>query len=194
MACLTNASPRIAVGTHVHHSTVESEFQQSLADIVLLNRSLADYGADTSKIREQLRHAVVRSFQGAWPADDFGPPEPASMDIESAVEEIEKQILALSPETPTQKWFQTQALASRFLVLVLLRREEPAGAFGVIEGKDGLFLLVLGEGFEELLAGVGHADGSGLIALVDVGHADNDGDGRQGEQQAREFHGGFLFG
>jgi hypothetical protein len=94
------------------HSTVESEFHQSLADIVLLDRTLADYGTDTGGVREHLRRAVISSFQAMWPSEDFGPPEPAGTDVEKAVEALEKQILALSPQTQTQKWFQTQALAA----------------------------------------------------------------------------------
>jgi hypothetical protein len=93
------------------HIAVKSEFQESLADIVMLDRYLADYGRETGEIRAQVRHVVARRFQAAWPWENFGPPEPGGADIEMAVEGIEKQILALSPETKTQNMFQTRALA-----------------------------------------------------------------------------------
>jgi len=94
------------------HNAVESEYQQGLADIVRLNGNLADYGKETDEIRAQLRHAVAGSFQAIWPSEDFGPPEPAGAAIEKAIREIEKQILALAPESRAQTWFQTRALAN----------------------------------------------------------------------------------
>ena len=41
------------------HSAVKSELQQGLADIVLLDRYLADYGRETGDIRVELRHVVA---------------------------------------------------------------------------------------------------------------------------------------
>src|SRR5215469_13170789 len=79
------------------HIAVKNEFQQSLADIVLLDRYLADYGRETAEIRAQIRHVVARRLQAVWPSENFGAPEPGGADIEMAVEGIEKQILALSP-------------------------------------------------------------------------------------------------
>jgi hypothetical protein len=94
------------------HSAVDSEYQQSLANILLLDRYLTDFGTETGEIRMQLRHAVVRSFQTLWPSENFGPPEPAGADLEGVVEGTEKQVLALSPSTQAQKWFQGRALAT----------------------------------------------------------------------------------
>src|SRR5215475_3632896 len=45
------------------HSAVKSEFQQGLADIVLLDRDLANYGRETGDIRVELRHVVARNLQ-----------------------------------------------------------------------------------------------------------------------------------
>ena len=94
------------------HIAVKSEFQESLADIVMLDRYLADYGRETGEIRTQVHHVVVGRLQAIWPSEDFGPPDPGGANVERAVEEIEKKILALSPETQAQKWFQEGALAT----------------------------------------------------------------------------------
>jgi len=94
------------------HIAVKNEFQQSLADIVLLDRYLADYGRETGEIRTQIRHVAARRLQAIWPSENFGPPETGGADIDRAIEGIEKQILALSPQTQAQNWFQARALAT----------------------------------------------------------------------------------
>ena len=90
--------------------TVESEFNGALASAALLDRYLAAYGQDTQEARELLRHFLVRRFQARWPADDFGPQEPAEAPNRSELVEMEQRILRLAPRDDAQKWFQSQAL------------------------------------------------------------------------------------
>ena len=92
------------------HITVENEYTQSLADVAMLDRYLAQYGAETQAPRALLRQALVRKFQSVWPTEDFGPQEPADKGGVSAVETIEHELLQLSPTSDAQKWLLSQAL------------------------------------------------------------------------------------
>src|SRR5215472_309386 len=58
------------------HGTVKSEYVQSLASVVLLDRYLAAYGPEAEDARILMRHMIVRRAQARWPEDDFGPKEP----------------------------------------------------------------------------------------------------------------------
>src|SRR5262249_53400957 len=92
------------------HNTVKSEYVQSLASIVLLDRYLAAYGADAQDTRILIRHMTVRRFQARWPDDDFGPQEPTGSANGSDLVDLEQRIIRLQPRDDSQKWFQSQAL------------------------------------------------------------------------------------
>jgi hypothetical protein len=51
------------------HNIVKSEFKQTLASTVLLDRYLAAYGPGTQEARALIRHVVVRTLQTRWPGE-----------------------------------------------------------------------------------------------------------------------------
>ena len=91
-------------------NTVEAEYTQSLASIVLLDRDLADYGPETKEIRKLLRGAAIRRFSRIWPGEQFGAVESGDFDREASIEPIEALVLRLAPAGPAQTWYYNQAL------------------------------------------------------------------------------------
>ena len=95
-------------------STFDSQdnaIRTSAANILTLDRHLARYGPETAPTRELLRSSLAYRVQMMWPAtgagtgtnlDDPSKPPP--------VEEVENQVLRLTPQTDAQRWFKTEAL------------------------------------------------------------------------------------
>ena len=78
------------------------------ADIVTLDRTMAKYGPEAKQVREQIRQAVEARLEATWPSDGA-----TSVPAGSAApaENIEGQILALTPQNDAQRYLQSQALA-----------------------------------------------------------------------------------
>ena len=86
----------------------ETAIRNSAVNILTLDRLLARYGAETKPTRDLLRSVVEFQVETTWPAkgrsrDVVALPTPQ-------VEEIENQILHLSPATEAQRWFKDGAL------------------------------------------------------------------------------------
>ena len=86
--------------------------KDAAANIVLLDRLLARYGPETQPTRDLLRRSLAARIEATWPPNRrtravnasqarSGPP---------AGEEVENQILRLSPTTDAQRWFKSEAL------------------------------------------------------------------------------------
>jgi hypothetical protein len=95
---------------NTYHSSIQTEYRQILADVILLDEYLRAYGPESDDVRQHIRHALLRSFQERWPDDDFGPKEPPDGARKGQVVDIQRQILALQPTDAAQKWLQIQAL------------------------------------------------------------------------------------
>ena len=83
-----------------------SELNQASANIVVLDRVLAQYGPETKEAREILRSAVARIIEGTWSHDrrgssQFGGASPSGIILE--------KIQALSAETEFQRAMKSQA-------------------------------------------------------------------------------------
>jgi len=91
-------------------NAVQNAYTTSLANVAMLDRHLAEYGAGTRTARALLRDALVRKFQAVWPTENFGPQEPSDGSALSAVESMEHELLKLTPATDAQKWLLSQAL------------------------------------------------------------------------------------
>lgn len=88
----------------------DASIRLSAANILSLDRLLARYGTETAPTRELLRQTLAYRIEAMWPTDGSSgiglrnpPPAPA-------VENIENQILALSPTTEAQRWLKSEAL------------------------------------------------------------------------------------
>lgn len=73
------------------------------ANILTLDRHLARYGPETAATRDLIRRTLAARIEADSPVQLTGAaPAP--------IEEIENQILALTPQTDTQRWFKTESL------------------------------------------------------------------------------------
>jgi hypothetical protein len=88
--------------------------KDAAANIVVLDRLLARYGSETQPTRDLLRRALAARIDATWPPDGGKPGAPDQSQARPAPpagEEVENQILRLSPETDAQRWFKSQALS-----------------------------------------------------------------------------------
>jgi hypothetical protein len=87
----------------------DAALKNSAANILTLDRHLVRYGPETAPTRELIRRALAYRIEVMWPQS--GPRGPADP-VNSAppIEEIENQILQLTPGTDAQRWLKTEAL------------------------------------------------------------------------------------
>jgi hypothetical protein len=88
----------------------DSAIRTSMSNILTADRLLARYGPETKPTRDLLKQAVAYRLQTTWPEDVT---TGAGFVLEQPgipVEQIENQILQLSPTTDTQRWFKSEAL------------------------------------------------------------------------------------
>jgi hypothetical protein len=92
-------------------NTMRGEIQETAAHIVLLDRLMANYGAETQEIRALLRSTTEARVASIWPGGDFEPSRFESADAITAGEAIQTKIRELSPRTDGQRWLQSRALS-----------------------------------------------------------------------------------
>jgi hypothetical protein len=91
------------------YATRRSEFTQMSANIVLLDRALANYGPEAKEARDLLRRAVARELQLAQPEDRTASPakfDPTAAGAEIVFDKIQK----LSPQNDAQRSLKAQLL------------------------------------------------------------------------------------
>ena len=97
----------------------DAAVKDAATNIVLLDRLLARYGPETQPTRDLLRRALGARIEATWPTRG----KPQARDVAqpragpSPAEEVENQILRLSPETDAQRWFKSEALTLTQAVL-----------------------------------------------------------------------------
>ena len=87
----------------------DAAIKSSAVNILTLDRDLARYGPDTRPIRDRLRSVVELRIESIWPSDGVSRDVPPSLTT-GAAEDIQGQILLLTPETESQRWLRSQAL------------------------------------------------------------------------------------
>jgi hypothetical protein len=83
------------------------------AGILTLDRMLARYGPETAPTRDLLKRVIQARVEQTWPSGHAAPEDPEMAMMNSArppVEQIEDQILQLSPSNDQQRWLKTEAL------------------------------------------------------------------------------------
>jgi hypothetical protein len=90
--------------------TRNQEFAQMAANMVLLDRLLAHYGAEAKPARESLRGSVEAAFAQVWPDENFHPTSVATAG--TAPEAIWELIQSLSPQNDGQRALKSQALVT----------------------------------------------------------------------------------
>ena len=91
--------------------TQDAALRNSAATILTLDRHLARYGPETKPTRDLIRRAVEFRLRTTWDTSGGGDTQGlADSEGTPAVEEVENQILSLSPQTEAQRWFKSEAL------------------------------------------------------------------------------------
>ena len=90
--------------------TQDGAIRNSAATILTLDRHLARYGPETKPTRDLIRRAVQFRLDTTWATGGAVGAGLAVSETTSAVEEVENQILRLSPQTDAQRWFKAEAL------------------------------------------------------------------------------------
>lgn len=88
----------------------EEAVKHAALKILLLDRVLADYGAEAKDIRELLRRTVAERLNAVWPDDRFQRATLKAPEATFAGQNIGAQILHLSPHNDLQRELRSQAL------------------------------------------------------------------------------------
>jgi hypothetical protein len=88
----------------------DSELRGAAAHVVLLDRTLAEYGPETEEARKLLRKIVALRFHQIWPQESTARVEPGALNSGAGIEEIQRKLLALSPQNDAQRWLKATAL------------------------------------------------------------------------------------
>ena len=83
--------------------------RQLSANVLLLDRSLAEYGPEAQQPRDLLRQAAELMLQRLWPADS-APVSLAPGEARSQMSGFLREVTRLSPQNETQQFLKTQAL------------------------------------------------------------------------------------
>jgi len=88
--------------------------KNTAANMLTLDRLLARYGPETEPIREQFRGLVAARFEEIWPEGGGQGAGTATLQARvqgaPAAETVEDRILALVPQTDTQRWLKAESL------------------------------------------------------------------------------------
>jgi len=87
----------------------EGELRSAAAQVVLLDRTMAEYGPETQDARDLLKQTVAARINQIWPDEDANV-TPDAIGRGSGIEAVQRKLLDLSPETDAQRWLQSTAL------------------------------------------------------------------------------------
>lgn len=93
-------------------NTQQSEVQQLSAHFVELDHRLALYGPETKEIRAMLREVIAAEIQRLWQPGSAASDDLATAPATLAGDDVYARILALNPQSDTQRFSQSHALQS----------------------------------------------------------------------------------
>jgi hypothetical protein len=85
------------------------ELRSAAAQVVLLDRTMAEYGAETQAARDLLKQTVAARITQIWPEENANM-TPGAIGRGSGIEAVQRKLLDLSPQTDAQRWLQSTAL------------------------------------------------------------------------------------
>jgi len=142
--------------------------KNTAAGILTLDRLLARYGPETQPTRDLLRQTLAARIETMWPKSSA---TRSSLDDSTSVsktgqaaEEIENQILQLSPQTDAQRWYKSEALKltsetlrtrwrllsaggavpKQFLIVVIFWLSMTFASFGLSAPRNATVMTVFG--------------------------------------------------
>jgi len=87
----------------------ESEQRSAAAQVLLLDRTMAEYGPETKDARDLLKQTVAARISQIWP-DEKANVTPDVIGRGTGIEAVQRKLLDLSPQTDAQRWLQSTAL------------------------------------------------------------------------------------
>jgi hypothetical protein len=87
----------------------DNEVKHLAAYIVLLDRTMAQYGDETIEIRSLFRQIIAKRISQIWPEDD-NDKVVTELVGQRGVEEIQRKVFDLSPQNDDQRWLKSTAL------------------------------------------------------------------------------------
>jgi type II secretory pathway pseudopilin PulG len=88
----------------------ESELRSMAAQVILLDRTMAQYGPETQEARDLLKRITITRISQIWPEESAGDVAPEAVGRGAGIETLQQSLLALSPQNDAQRWFLTKAL------------------------------------------------------------------------------------
>jgi hypothetical protein len=88
----------------------EGELRSIAAQVILLNRTMAEYGPETAEARDLLKQILVVRINQIWPEENAAPVTPEAIGRGTGIEGVQEKLLALSPKNDAQRWLQSTAL------------------------------------------------------------------------------------
>jgi hypothetical protein len=79
------------------------------AKIIMLDRTLANYGAEANEVRHQLRQSVASAIERIWSSKKNSPSGLRAAESETGVQTIQMKLDELKPENDVQRQFLVQA-------------------------------------------------------------------------------------
>src|ERR1700693_6116114 len=93
----------LIVSANTTFQTQSSQVQQLTADIVLLDRTLAQYGPETDSVRNLLRRAVASMADRIWREKGSASGKVAQFEASAAALSLYDETLKLSPRNEAQR-------------------------------------------------------------------------------------------
>jgi hypothetical protein len=122
-----------------HFDSADEAMTAGGAKVILLDRALASYGAESQAVRESLRRAVAAGIEMMWPDEPGAESGLDAFERADAMERMLEAIRALEPRTDAQRALQAQAqqlgnelLLSRWLQIEQAQTSLPAGLLEVL--------------------------------------------------------------
>ena len=100
----------VASAKHSYDAKVDS-LDRIAADIIILDRALAHYGAEASGLRDRLRSATEHKLRLLWSADALKVGNMEGAGATGSIESFQDALLALRPATDTQRAIHARATA-----------------------------------------------------------------------------------
>jgi hypothetical protein len=88
----------------------EAELRKMAELVILLDRTMANYGPETAEGRTLLKENLAARINLIWPEESAGKVAPEGIGRGEGVERVRETIFDLSPTNDTQQWLQATAL------------------------------------------------------------------------------------
>jgi hypothetical protein len=145
-------------------NSMNFELTQDSAKIIMLDRTLADYGPETKEVRKLLRNSVVTAIKHVWPEEKPINARMENSEVGASLEIIQKKMRGLSPQDETQRLLKAQvlqtgsdlaqsrwllieqsqgALPATFLVVLLFWLTILFAGFGMLAPRNATVIAVL---------------------------------------------------